>query len=304
MSGRRVLKGLIFDIQRFSLHDGPGIRTTVFLKGCTARCAWCHNPESFSSSPQLQFYKDRCTGCGKCLRLCPKGAHTMGDSQEHYFDRSLCSACGLCVRECFSEALLISGREESLEEVLRQALDDKPYYEESKGGVTLSGGEPVLQGDFCEALLQSLKSEGLHTALQTAGFYSFDKLKRLLPYLDLVMYDIKGLSQEIYDHHIQGDLKAALVNLKLLDQYGTPIIVRTPCVKGVNDTPQEIESIAQRLSTLKHLNHYSLLPYHGLAKIKYDILGLEFKNYEAPSKEHMVMLEKIAAQYVTVRSEG
>jgi pyruvate formate lyase activating enzyme len=185
---------------------------------------------------------------------------------------------------------------------MRQVLDDKAYYDQSGGGATLSGGEPVLQEDFCEALLKRLKSEGIHTNLQTAGFYQFERLERLLPYLDLVMYDIKGLSQGIYEKHIHGDPALALDNLKRLDESGIPFIVRTPCVHQVNDSEKEIEAIAKMLSSLKHLVHYTIIPYHGLAKIKYDILGQKFKSYEPPSKERINTLERLAAQYVKVRN--
>ena len=296
------LKGVIFDIQRFSVHDGPGIRTTVFMKGCSVRCGWCHNPESISIKPQLQYYKDRCIRCGKCVHLCPKGAHSI-DGEKHHLDRSLCTVCGLCGAECFSNALLITGREEAVEEVMRQVLDDKAYYDESSGGVTLSGGEPVLQGDFCEALLKRVKDHGIHTNMQTAGFYPFEKLERLLPWLDLIMYDIKGLSDEILRWHVHNDpafTKFAVENLNRLDEKGIPFIVRTPCVSEVNDSEEEIKNIARMLSKLKNLKHYELIPYHGLAKIKYDILGQEFKTYKTPSKEHMAKLEGIASEYVKV----
>jgi pyruvate formate lyase activating enzyme len=253
--------------------------------------------------PELQYYKDRCKGCGNCVNLCSMGAHTNNETtpgKTHHYDRNKCTACGLCAKECYSNALVITGREEDLEEVLQQVLEDRIYYEESGGGVTLSGGEPVLQADFCEALLQRLKNEGIHTNLETSGFYSYDKLERLLPYLDLIMYDIKGLSQNIYRNHIHADSSLAMDNLKRLDESGIPIIVRTPCVKGVNDSTDEIEAISRMLSALKHLYYFALLPYHGLAKIKYDTLGLEFRNYEASSKEHMETLERLAARYVPV----
>jgi pyruvate formate lyase activating enzyme len=301
------MRAVIFNIQRFSIHDGPGIRTTVFLKGCSVRCAWCHNPESFSIQMQLQYYKDRCIYCGKCVQLCPKKAHTFKASAngkdasakpEHAFDRSLCTACGICAADCLSNALVISGMEMSVDEVLRQVLDDKPFYEESGGGVTLSGGEPVLQGDFCEALLKRLREQAVHTNLQTAGFYPYEMLERLLPYLDLVMYDIKGISPDIYRNFVRGDISPALDNLRRLDKSGVPIIVRMPCVKGVNDSPSEVEAIAIMLSKLKSVKQFELLPYHGLAGIKYEVLGLEFKAFEAPSKEDMEMIKGLAAQYV------
>jgi len=187
-----------------------------------------------------------------------------------------------------------------LAEVLRQVLDDKAYYSQSGGGVTLSGGEPVLQGDFCEELLKCLKTEGIHTCLQTAGFYPYTLLKRLLPWLDLVLYDIKGLSDAIYEEHIHAEKALALANLRRLDESGVPLIVRTPCVTGVNDSPEEIESIAKMLSGLTNLRHYQLVPYHGLGKVKYDALGRECRAYESPSSEHMRGLERLAARYVKV----
>jgi len=214
-------------------------------------------------------------------------------------DRKNCTACGICATECFSNALVISGREESADEVLRQVLDDKPYYEESGGGVTLSGGEAVLQGDFCEELLKKCKDNGIHTNLQTAGFYSFELLDRLLPYLDLVMYDIKGISPQIFEH-VHGDSALALKNLRLLDKKNIPIIVRMPCMKGINDSINEIEAVINFISSLKNLEYFTFLPYHGLAKVKYDVLGMEFKNYETPSREHLKNLEHLAARYVKV----
>jgi len=294
-------KGIIFDIQRFSTHDGPGIRTTVFFKGCSAGCKWCHNPESVSFKPQLQYYKDRCTNCGKCAGLCLVNAHNIIDGK-HDFNRNKCTACGICSRECFNNALVICGRKESTEDIMASILADKSYYNESKGGVTLSGGEPVLQDNFCMELLKQLKSENIHTNLQTAGFYPFEKLEKLLPYLDLITYDIKGVSPEIYKNYINADPALAVENLKLLDKKTIPFIVRTPCIKNINDSEQEIEKIAQMLFSLNNLKYYMLVPYHGLAKIKYDILGRDFIKFETPPPEHMKNLEQIAAKYVTVRN--
>jgi pyruvate formate lyase activating enzyme len=253
---------------------------------------------------QLQYFKDRCTLCGKCVQLCPNKAHTFEAGANgkpcHSFDRSRCTACGICASECLNNALAISGMEMSVDEVLRQVLDDKPFYEESGGGITLSGGEPVLQGDFCEALLKGSKERDIHTNIQTAGFYPYEMLERLLPYLDLVMYDIKGISPDIYQNYIQGDISPALDNLQRLDKNGVPIIVRLPCIKGVNDSPSEIEAIAIMLSKLKSLKHFELLPYHGLARAKYDVLGEVFVAFETPDKEHIAKLESQAEHYVKV----
>jgi len=277
--GPFTLTGIVFDIQRFCVHDGPGIRTTVFLKGCSARCAWCHNPESFSMRPQVQYYADRCINCGTCTRIGNRGS-----------------------LECHSNALVMSGKEMDADEVLRQVLDDKPYYRESSGGVTLSGGEPVLQGDFCETLLKRLRDEGIHTNLQTAGFYPFAMLDRLVPFLDMVMYDIKGINAAIYSDYIHADRSLALDNLKRLDAAGVPFIVRTPCVSGVNDSEDEIGAIAQMLAGLQNLQYYMLIPCHSLAKIKYDILEQEYHHFRAPEKERMETLERLAARHIRVRN--
>jgi len=233
------------------------------------------------------------------MNLCPNKAHIM-INEKHFFEKSRCTACGKCAAECFKGALAISGKEESVEEVVRQVLDDKPYYEESGGGATISGGEPVLQGEFCEALLKSLRENGVHTILQTAGFYKWEMLERLLPHTDAVMYDIKGVSPEIFGEHVHADPGLAIENLFRLDKCNIPVIVRMPCIKNVNDSGNEIKTISLMLGGLTNLEYFSLLPYHGLAKIKYDILGREFRYYETPSKEHISRLEKVAAGYVKI----
>ena len=293
------MNGVIFDIQRFAVHDGPGIRTTVFLKGCSARCGWCHNPESRTALPQLQFYPDRCARCGKCGALCGNAVHgVLPDG--HDIDRSRCVTCGKCAEECFRNALAVSGKEIGVPELMRRIMEDKPYYEESGGGVTLSGGEPALQADFCLELLNRCREEGINTAMQTAGFYPFGMLERLLPALDLIMYDIKGVSPGIYKEHIGADPALALGNLVKLDGFETPYIVRTPCVSGVNDSDEEMEAIALFLSGLRSMLHYELIPYHGLGKVKYDILAEGFREYGSPSRERMAELGAIAARRVKV----
>lgn len=294
------MKGIITDIQRFSVHDGPGIRTTVFLKGCSNRCAWCHNPETFTRMPQLEFYPERCIACGACVTVCPRGVHRIEDGR-HAADKSSCNHCGLCTEVCYTGALVMTGREVTEEEVLEQLRMDEPYYKRSGGGITLSGGEPVLQYEFAGEILKKCKKAGIHTALQTAGNYDFEHLEALLPDLDLVMYDIKGFSEEIYQKLILGNRRRILDNLKALDTRGIPIIVRTPVVGSVNDTEQEIAQIAGYLSELSHLVYYMLLPYHGLGKVKYDALGLEYDHpFYTPEKERIQQLERAAARHINV----
>ena len=326
------MDGIIFDIQRFAVHDGPGIRTTVFLKGCSCRCGWCHNPESMARKPQLEFYPARCVSCGKCFSACPEGAHILagGDLDagkgggagggalsgenggggarafagggEHTIDREKCTGCGICAVGCYSEALVIKGRRASVEEVMRTVLDDAAYYQNSGGGVTLSGGEPALQSRFAAELLAACKREGLHTNIQTAGNYPFQLLEPLLPLLDMAMYDVKAVTPDIYREHIKGDRELMLGNLARLDgAFAGELIVRTPCVSPVNDGAGEIGLIAERISGLKRLRHYQIMPYHGLGRAKYDALGqLYGDGYATPAAEAIAALEKHAARRVPV----
>lgn len=292
------ITGRIFDIQRFAVHDGPGIRTTVFFKGCNNSCGWCHNPESITVQNQLQYYPDRCVYCGNCAEHCPQKCHQFID-YKHIFDRSGCTACGICTQTCYVDALVLSGKTMTIDDVMEQVLADSVYYRQSGGGVTLSGGEPVLQNRFCLELLKQLKRMGIHTVMQTAGNYNYFKLKDLLPYVDLIMYDIKAYSESIYNTHIHGDRDIMFENLIKLDSEDIPIIVRTPVVGSVNDTSEEILQIVKFLKDMKNLKQYVLLPYHGLGEAKYDSLGKPYQNdYYTPSSAVISKLNSLAAQYL------
>jgi pyruvate formate lyase activating enzyme len=229
------------------------------------------------------------------------GAHITEDGK-HRIDRDKCTGCGGCAAECFSTALVVKGRKVLLEELLDTILSDRSYYEESGGGVTLSGGEPVLQYAFAAEVLEACKKEGIHTALQTAGNYPFEHLEGLLPYLDFIMYDIKGYKQEIYQFFIKGDRDRIFGNLKMLGEgFKGEVAVRTPCVGGVNDSEEEIEGIARMASGIKNIKYYQLIPYHGLAKVKYDALDEKFAQQCAPpAPEKIRAFEDLASQYVTV----
>ncbi|MCL2058304.1 MAG: glycyl-radical enzyme activating protein [Oscillospiraceae bacterium] len=293
--------GTIFDIQRFALHDGPGIRTTVFLKGCSNRCGWCHNPESFATDTQLQFYPQRCARCMRCLTMCPTGAHLF-EAGRHEYSRDICKLCGACADACYADALVLTGKRMSVENVMREVMEDAPYYETSGGGVTLSGGEPVLQHNFSLELLKALKEKGVHTIIQTAGNYPFMLIKPMLPYLDAVMYDVKAMSEDIYRDHIHGDRERILDNLLQLDAVlEVPLIVRTPVIEGVNATEGEILAIAEFIRPLKRLESYRLIPYHGLGRAKYDALGEAYENvYTTPPAAAISALERVAAKTVPV----
>jgi len=294
------VKGIIFDIQRFSVHDGPGIRTTIFLKGCGNSCAWCHNPESISLEPELQYYPKRCRNCADCIPVCRYNCHLIA-GEMHLFNRKNCERCGLCVKACHSNALMLSGKIVTAEYVMNEVLADIEYYRQSKGGVTLSGGEPVLQHRFCKEILKQCKEAGLHTIIQTAGNYDYACLEALLPFTDLVMYDVKAYSEHIYDQHILGDKNTILGNLERLSNENLPVVVRTPVIGGVNDDEREILLIVKHLQRLKNISKYIMLPYHNLGDVKYDALGLSRDHsYFTPDTAKIEALKEMASKYVPV----
>jgi pyruvate formate lyase activating enzyme len=269
------MQGTITEIQRFSVHDGPGIRTTVFFKGCNLRCFWCHNPETHRPEPELQLQLERCIACGACFAVCETGAHQMVDG-ERVFERAKCVACGRCAQECYAEALTLVGRRVDVAEVMREVLADRPFYANSGGGVTLSGGEPLLQPAFCEALLTACRKEGIHTAVETAANVPWERIKALLPLLDLVMLDIKVLDETLHREATGVGNERILANVERLGTTDKPLIVRTPVIPGVNDTQDAIAAIARFASRLPNLVYYELLPFHPMAASKYDSLGREY----------------------------
>ena len=262
--------GRIFQIKRFAVHDGPGVRTTVFFKGCPLRCRWCHNPEGLESAPQLAYYPSKCLSCGECL-ICPTGAHTVGENG-HVFDRAKCTACGACAKVCLGAALLFYGREVGVEDLLPELLADRAFYENSGGGVTLSGGECLCQSAFCAELLQALKGQGIHTAVDTCGAVPRAAFEAVLPYTDLFLYDIKAADEEVHRRATGQSNRLILENLAYLDGRGAKIEVRVPFVPGYNDA--EIGRIAELLKPLRNLTGVRVLPYHDLAGSKYLSLGM------------------------------
>lgn len=264
------MKGTVFEIKRFAVHDGPGIRTTVFFKGCPLKCVWCHNPEGLSAAPQLAYYAHKCIGCGECATVCTTGAHLF-ENGSHTFDRQACIGCGACANACLGDALTFYGTEMTVEELLPRLLEDREFYETSNGGVTLSGGECLLQADFCIALLQALKKEGIHTAVDTCGSVSREVFDKVLPYTDLFLYDIKAISPAVHRHCTGLTNERILENLRYLDTCGAKIEIRYPYVPDYNDG--EAESIRDFLSSLRTFPAVRVLPYHSFAGSKYRALG-------------------------------
>ena len=300
--------GIVTNIQRFSIHDGPGIRTTVFLKGCNLRCFWCHNPETWQPQPELQLFLNKCIGCGECFDACPNEVHEMVDGVRH-FHRTRCVGCGTCTDTCYAEALVLVGDDMTVDEVMQEVLADRAFYESSNGGITLSGGEPALQADFSYALLERSKAEGLHTAIETDANYSWQTLERLLEVTDLVMSDIKHMNPETHKACTGVTNTRIIENHRRLMETNKPVILRTPVVPTVNANPDDIAAIAayvRDLCTLRKASNsesscpsLELLPFHRLAADQYRSLDLDYKavNLTSPSKEQMVEFEQVAASF-------
>jgi len=288
--------GLVTDIQHFSIHDGPGIRTTVFVKGCSLRCFWCHNPEALTPRRELQYYPDRCIACGACVAVCPHDAHSLVDGR-HKFDRTRCVACGACAPGCFARALVMAGERLSAEAVVTTVLRDRMFYETSGGGVTVSGGEPALQPEFTRAILAGCRGEGVHTAMETAAHVRWERLAELLPVTDLVMMDVKTMDGDVHRRVTGVPNELILANARRLAESGVELVVRTPVVPGVNDDEESISAIASFVGGLPGNPEYELLRFHNMAGAKYDALGMTYdaKDIARPSDERMAELAAIAA---------
>ena len=288
-------KGIVFNIQKFCVNDGPGIRTTVFLKGCPLRCAWCHNPESHKKAPELLYGADKCIGCGACARICGEGAHSF-DSGKHTFLRDKCTCCGACAEACPSKALELSGGEKTGGEVIDEVLRDKIFYENSGGGVTLSGGEPLMQYDFAYAILKEAKVQGIHTALETCGYATREKIERIASVVDLFLYDFKLYDSELHEKYTGVGNGEIIENLHLVDRLGKEIILRCPIIPGVNDTDEHFSAIAEMASSLSHILAVEVEPYHPLGNDKYARLGRSgaATTYPTPTKDEIdSWIEKI-----------
>jgi len=263
-------KTIISDIKRFAVHDGDGIRTTVFFKGCPLRCRWCHNPEGLSFVPQLAFYPHKCIGCGSCVTACPHGAHRM-ENGVHVLDRTLCAVCGRCEEACPVSALKFYGREMTVEELLPLLLEDREFYENSGGGVTLSGGECLCHADYCAALLSALKAEGIHTAVDTCGFVPREAFDKVIPHTDIFLYDIKHIDDAKHREGTGQGNALILDNLKYLAARQKAVEIRIPLIPGYND--DAIDAIGALLSQYANITKVRLLRYHNLAGSKYDSLA-------------------------------
>ncbi len=259
--------GLVFNTQRYSIHDGPGIRTTVFLKGCPLRCAWCHNPEGLLPEPELILIENRCLACGECGRVCPQ-LKTLADGSMPGRE-ARCLRCGQCAKVCPTEARQLVGRQMKVEEVMVKVLADRAFYEESAGGVTFSGGEPFMQPRFLRALLEACRSEAIDTAVDTSGYVSSDELLSAAPLVDLFLYDLKVMDDHRHRQWTGVSNAGILENLRALGNIHHNIWIRVPLVPGFNDDPEQVAAAADFAASVPGVRQVNLLPYHAAAAHKW-----------------------------------
>lgn len=296
------MRGMITEIQRFSLNDGPGIRTTVFFKGCDMKCSWCHNPETLEMKPQLMFYSQKCIGCGHCFTECKTGAHYIDDSGAHKIDRLLCNSCGKCAEACYAQALVMCGKEMSVDEVMFEIEQDKPYYENSGGGVTLSGGEVLMQKEFAEEIADACHQKGIKIAVESNISLPFEEIEPLFSKMDFIMCDLKIFDEDRHRKYIGIGNSQILKNIKAIDGLGIPMIVRTPLIPGATDSVDNIREITKYLSGIKNLTRYEMLNFNPLGASKYDGLNYEnaFKGKLPLDKTHLEALKNAALENLPV----
>ena len=291
------MDGMIFYIQHFSIHDGPGIRTTVFFKGCNLRCLWCHNPESQERAPQLLIKELGCIACGSCAAVCPTGARRLGKGGS--FIPELCTGCGKCASVCYPGVLEISGKTMTVSQVMEEILKDVSLYRHSGGGVTFSGGEAMLQINFLEELLRECAGSGIHTAVDTAGSVPWEHFRRILPYTSLFLYDLKCADGELHQRVTGADNRLIAENLKRLKDTAD-VWVRIPCIRGINDSSAEKEGFRELLRKPGRIQRIDLLPYHSFGEGKYRLLGRPAPDFLPMDAVQMEELKKALEEYVPV----
>ena len=296
--------GIVFDVKHFAVHDGPGIRTTVFLKGCPLRCLWCHSPESQSPRPEVAYYPNLCIGCGACVEACPHGAQTLGTPK---IIRERCQGVGRCAEECYAGATIMYGEEATVEELLEEIDKDRLLYKTSGGGVTVSGGEPAMQPGFASALFGAFKERGYHTALDTSGHAEWGVLEKVMADVDLVLYDLKHMDSFTHEEITGVPNRLILANLERAAGSGKTLVVRVPVIPGYNDSPGNFTAMAGFLGGLRGVEAVELLPYHNLGAPKYNALGRGYplEGLQTPEPEELSVLGRILeAEGLRVVLEG
>jgi pyruvate formate lyase activating enzyme len=292
-----MTSGSIFDIKRYAINDGPGIRTAIFFKGCPLECWWCHNPEGQSNQPQLMFRSNRCKAFKACLEACPEGAiHWENGSRT---DWGGCNNCGRCAEVCYAGARELVGRIVSVSQLIGEIERDIPFYDQSKGGVTFTGGEPMYQREFLYESLQACKKQGIHTAVDTSGYSAWEGFEIISPLVDLFLYDLKLMDEIKHKKYTAVSNHLILGNLQKLSRAKAHIIVRIPLIPGVNDDDKNIELSAAFLAGLPYLDQVELMPYHEIGLEKYQALGMQYnlKDTHPTTSQHIVEIERILTLY-------
>lgn len=287
------MKGKILNITRFCVDDGPGIRTTVFLKGCPLRCLWCHNPESQSSENDILYDAKKCVGCLQCVSVCPNGCHTFDIN--HQFNRNRCVGCGICAQNCPSKALEVYGQTLSVSEVYKVIEKDKTFYNTSNGGVTISGGEPLFQPDFTAQLLKTCQENGIHTVIETSGFASKQIILSIIPYCDFVLFDIKETNAKLHKEYTGVPLEPILNNLKTINQNKIPFIIRAPIIPTLNDREEHFRALKELRLSMEYCHGVQIMPYHSIGSYKYEQMAKNYvcREITAPTNERVELWKKL-----------
>ena len=286
--------GTIINIQKYSIHDGPGIRTTVFLKGCPLNCWWCHNPESQNPTPEIMFFKEKCTGCGSCFKRCPTKAIELVEGYPVTY-KTKCTLCGKCSDFCPSSARELVGKDISIKDLMSEIIKDEVFYEESNGGVTFSGGEPLMHADYLSNILNICKEKNIHTTIDTSGYAAWSQFEKIIDKVDLFLFDIKHMNNKKHLEYTGVSNNVILENLKKLSERGSNIYIRMPIIAGINDDDENIDNAVEFISKL-NIIHVDLLPYHKMGMDKYRRLDRSYKlsGLEKPTEE---VIAKIAEKF-------
>ncbi len=300
------MNGVIFDIQKFSVNDGPGVRTTVFLKGCQMKCVWCHNPESLSVQKQLSFSEQKCTSCKSCVEVCPNDVHSFDANGRHLVDFDACDACGKCVDACLHGALKIYGKTMSLDEVFDEVIKDKVYFDKSGGGITLSGGEALKQFDFCLALAKKCKQHGLHVCIETNGASKSDHYRAIAPFVDLFLFDYKATGDKAHKRLTGLTRRLVDENLALLNQLNADVILRCPIIPEYNLSNEHLAAISELTLAYSNIQKVEVLPYHNFGQGKAKEIGREYEvEVEMPTdSDSATWIERIRSHGVINVSLG